>query len=48
MNEKAAKAAGLEYRLWSEDFNSSDRALAEEESTGRIKLLLNIWDKFLL
>jgi pyruvate/2-oxoglutarate dehydrogenase complex dihydrolipoamide dehydrogenase (E3) component len=41
MNEKAAKAAGLEYRLWSEDFNSSDRALAEEESTGRIKLLLN-------
>jgi len=41
MNEKAAKAAGLEYRLWSEEFSSSDRALAEEETTGRIKLLLN-------
>ncbi len=41
MNEKAAAAAGKEYRLWSEDFSSSDRALAEEEPTGRIKLLID-------
>lgn len=41
MNEKAAKQAGLEYSLWTEDFVANDRALAEGESIGRIKLLLD-------
>ncbi len=41
MNERTARAAGLEYKIWTEDFSSSDRALAEEESIGRIKLLMN-------
>jgi pyruvate/2-oxoglutarate dehydrogenase complex dihydrolipoamide dehydrogenase (E3) component len=41
MNEKAAQQAGVEYSLWSEDFVGNDRALAEGESSGRIKLLLD-------
>jgi len=41
MNEKAAKAAGIDYDLWSEEFHGNDRSLAEGESTGQIKMLLN-------
>ena len=41
MNEKRAKAAGIAYSLWTEDFSASDRALAEEEARGRLKLLLD-------
>lgn len=41
MNEKAAQAAGLDYTVWSEEFAANDRAVAEGESVGRIKLLLN-------
>jgi len=41
LNEKAAKKAGIEYTLWTEEFSSNDRALAEEEPGGSIKLLLN-------
>ena len=40
-NEKGAAAAGLEYTVWQEFFRHSDRALAEGETTGKIKLLLD-------
>lgn len=41
MNEKAARAAGLEYTVWSEDFAANDRALAGGEGMGRLKLILD-------
>jgi pyruvate/2-oxoglutarate dehydrogenase complex dihydrolipoamide dehydrogenase (E3) component len=41
MNEKSARAAGLDYTVWSEEFKNNDRALAEGEGAGRIKLLLD-------
>jgi pyruvate/2-oxoglutarate dehydrogenase complex dihydrolipoamide dehydrogenase (E3) component len=40
MNEKAAAAAGLTYRVWMEEFSGNDRGIAEDETTGRIKLLV--------
>jgi pyruvate/2-oxoglutarate dehydrogenase complex dihydrolipoamide dehydrogenase (E3) component len=41
MNEKAAKAAGVDYSVWKEDFSSNDRSVAEGHMTGHIKLLMN-------
>lgn len=41
MNEKSAKAAGIDYTVWHEEFKDNDRGLAEGESIGRIKLLLD-------
>jgi pyruvate/2-oxoglutarate dehydrogenase complex dihydrolipoamide dehydrogenase (E3) component len=41
MNEKRAKAAGVEYDLWMEEFKDNDRSLAEGEQVGRIKMLLD-------
>jgi len=40
MNEKMAQAAGVEYRVWTENFKDNDRSLAEGEETGKIKLLI--------
>lgn len=40
-NEKSAQQAGIDYSVFSEEFNGNDRALAEGESVGRIKLLLD-------
>ena len=45
MNEAAAKAAGKEYSVWTEDFAGNDRALAEGETTGKIKMLLDEKEK---
>ena len=45
MNEKRAKAAGIGYSVWTEEFKSNDRSLAEGEETGRIKMLLDIRGK---
>jgi pyruvate/2-oxoglutarate dehydrogenase complex dihydrolipoamide dehydrogenase (E3) component len=45
MNEMSAKAAGIEYSVWNEEFKDNDRALAEGESVGRIKLLLDRKEK---
>lgn len=45
MNEKRAQKAGIDYSVWSEEFNGNDRALAEGESVGRIKLLLDSKEK---
>jgi pyruvate/2-oxoglutarate dehydrogenase complex dihydrolipoamide dehydrogenase (E3) component len=41
MNEAAAKAAGVDYTVWTEEFQDNDRSLAEGESTGMVKMLLN-------
>jgi pyruvate/2-oxoglutarate dehydrogenase complex dihydrolipoamide dehydrogenase (E3) component len=41
MNEKSAKAAGIDYDLWTEDFQGNDRSLAEGEDSGKIKMLLS-------
>ncbi|MDP3479650.1 MAG: FAD-dependent oxidoreductase [Desulfoprunum sp.] len=41
LNEKRAKAAGIDYRLWTEQFAANDRANAEAETVGFIKLLLD-------
>ena len=45
MNEKAAKAAGIEYSVWSEEFRTNDRSLAEGEEVGKIKLLLDVKER---
>jgi pyruvate/2-oxoglutarate dehydrogenase complex dihydrolipoamide dehydrogenase (E3) component len=41
MNEATAKAAGVEYSVWTEEFAANDRSLAEGEEVGRIKMLLD-------
>jgi pyruvate/2-oxoglutarate dehydrogenase complex dihydrolipoamide dehydrogenase (E3) component len=41
MNETAAKKAGIQYSLWTEEFRANDRSLAEGEETGKIKMILN-------
>jgi pyruvate/2-oxoglutarate dehydrogenase complex dihydrolipoamide dehydrogenase (E3) component len=41
MNERRAKAAGIEYSVWSEHFRNNDRSLAEGEQVGRIKMIVN-------
>jgi pyruvate/2-oxoglutarate dehydrogenase complex dihydrolipoamide dehydrogenase (E3) component len=41
MNRKAAEAAGIETRLWEEEFKDNDRSLAEGEKIGRIRLLVD-------
>jgi len=45
MNEKRAAAAGMPYSVWSEEFRTNDRSLAEGEETGKIKLLLDEKEK---
>ncbi len=45
MNEKAAKAAGINYSVWTEAFKDNDRSLAEGERIGKIKMILNEKEK---
>ncbi|MGD9308385.1 MAG: FAD-dependent oxidoreductase [Desulfosarcina sp.] len=45
MNERAAKEAGIDYRVWSEAFKDNDRGLAEDQIEGRIKLILDRKEK---
>ncbi|MCB2183996.1 MAG: FAD-dependent oxidoreductase [Desulfobulbaceae bacterium] len=45
LNEKAAKKAGIDYQIWSEEFNGNDRSLAEGEKVGRIKMILDEKEK---
>ncbi len=40
MNEKMAKAAGLEYTVWTEVFENNDRSLADGEGVGKVKMIL--------
>jgi pyruvate/2-oxoglutarate dehydrogenase complex dihydrolipoamide dehydrogenase (E3) component len=41
MNEKRAKAAGIGYSVWVEEFKDNDRSLAEGEKVGKIKMILD-------
>lgn len=41
MNEKRARAAGIEHSVWTEAFKDNDRSLAEGEKVGKIKLILD-------
>ena len=45
MNERTAAAAGIETRIWTEAFRDNDRALAEGQTEGRIKLVLDNKEK---
>jgi pyruvate/2-oxoglutarate dehydrogenase complex dihydrolipoamide dehydrogenase (E3) component len=45
MNEKTARAAGIDFDLWTEEFLANDRSLAEGEETGKIKMLLDKKEK---
>ncbi len=44
-NEKSAQAEGLRYTVWTENFESNDRSLAEGSRVGRIKMLLDDKEK---
>jgi pyruvate/2-oxoglutarate dehydrogenase complex dihydrolipoamide dehydrogenase (E3) component len=39
LNEKGAQTSGIKYRLWEEHLAENDRARAEGETAGKIKLL---------
>ena len=41
MNETMARAAGIDYAVWMEEFKDNDRSLAEGEKVGRIKMILD-------
>jgi pyruvate/2-oxoglutarate dehydrogenase complex dihydrolipoamide dehydrogenase (E3) component len=45
MNEKAAREAGIDCRVWTEEFRANDRSLAEGEGVGKIKMILNEKEK---
>ncbi len=45
INEKKARQEGIDYSVWTEEFNGNDRALAEGSTTGKIKMLLNDREK---
>ena len=45
MNETMAQAAGIEYSIYTETFANNDRSLAEGETTGKIKMILNQKEK---
>jgi pyruvate/2-oxoglutarate dehydrogenase complex dihydrolipoamide dehydrogenase (E3) component len=45
MTEKAAKAAGVRYSVWTEEFKNNDRSLAEGADMGKIKMILNEEEK---
>lgn len=41
MNEKRARVQGVDYAVWEESFASNDRALAEGEGRGKLKMLVD-------
>ena len=45
MNEKSAAEAGIKYNVWIEEFKDNDRSLAEGETVGRVKMLLDEKEK---
>jgi pyruvate/2-oxoglutarate dehydrogenase complex dihydrolipoamide dehydrogenase (E3) component len=45
MNEMRAREAGVNYSVFSENFESNDRSLTEDNRTGKIKLILNEKEK---
>lgn len=47
LNEKRAQKEGMTYRVWEESFADNDRAMAEGETEGKIKLLTSPAGKML-
>ena len=47
MNEKTAKAAGVDYTVWTEQFSDNDRSLTEQEKTGTLKMILDEKEKII-
>jgi len=45
MNEKAARAAGIDYTVWTEVFADNDRSLAEGNTVGKVKMILDEKEK---
>jgi pyruvate/2-oxoglutarate dehydrogenase complex dihydrolipoamide dehydrogenase (E3) component len=45
MNRKAAEAAGIQAKIWEEEFKDNDRSLAEGEKIGRIRLIVDEKEK---
>ena len=45
LTEEQARARGIKYSVWTEDFSGNDRAIAEAETKGRIKLILDEKEK---
>ena len=45
MNEISARNAGLDYTVWTEMFQDNDRSLAEGETTGMVKMILDKKEK---
>jgi len=45
MNQKTAEAAGIQTRIWEEEFKDNDRSLAEGEKIGRIRLIVDEKEK---
>jgi len=41
MNEKAARAAGIDPRVWIEEFRDNDRSLAEGGKVGKLRMVLD-------
>ncbi|MBF0527190.1 MAG: FAD-dependent oxidoreductase [Deltaproteobacteria bacterium] len=41
LNEKLAEEAGLNFKVWTEEFKANDRSLAEGQQNGKIKLLVD-------
>jgi len=45
MNEKRAREAGIRTSVWTEPFGNNDRSLAEGETEGKIKMILDEEEK---
>ncbi len=45
LNEKAARKAGIDCRVWTEEFRANDRSLAEGYDVGVLKLLVDRKEK---
>ncbi len=45
MNEKTAKEKGIDHDVWIEEFKGNDRSLAEDETVGVVKMLLDKKEK---
>ncbi len=45
MNEKRARHANIKYSVWTEEFRSNDRSLAEGTEVGKVKMILNEKEK---
>lgn len=45
MNERRAVEQGIDYEVWTEEFEDNDRSLAEEERIGKVKMILDHREK---